>query len=449
MVGKQKNILLRGHGRLHSDIKKYLADDINVKVWVDQGKYTKRTGAEITHDLNTFYRALGTHKKTGALSVDYQYRKEFLSIYDELVKHTNTFLYIYSRKPILSGENNFMDMMDAFHIYIHFFIDLLKTNRIDYIFFSTVPHHADYVLYLVAKVLGIKTTAFFQAQELGKAFMVNDIEQLGSLDDTPEDTAPIPIKRNGRKSYFYMENLPKHRPYIKVTSALLFRRDIDLFFHRLMNLRKERRFKRDYKHLAASHLPTGKFVYFPLHLQPELTTMTFGGKFVDQALAIECLRALLPNEWWIVVKENPKQTAYARGALFFARLAKLSKVIYAGKTLDTFDLIKQSEFCATITGTTGFEALTFGKRALVFGQAWYQNLPGVIRYRDELTLDEIMSVDFSHTELELAYAKLVHSMVDIVVNTDHISLIDGFSTEKNTRALAAIINRVAQGGPPA
>ena len=405
MSGKT-NILLRGHGRLHADIKKYLAEDIEVKVWMDKGKYTKRTGADLTHDLDAFYRRLKIHKKTGALSVDYQYRREFLSISEKLAPHIPAFLYIYSRKPILNGENNFMDMMDSFHIYVHFFIDLLKSNDINYVFFSTIPHHADYILYLVAKELNIKTVAFLQSQEPGKAFMVSEIGDLGALSDNAEPVRPIPLQRNERKSYWYMQHIPRQRPYTKIISALLFRMDPDLFFHRLSTLRKARQFKRDYKRLTAAQLPTNPFVYFPLHLQPEFTTMSLGGKFVDQMLAIEHLRALLPDDWAIVVKEHPHQTTYARGALFFARLAKISNLCYVGKTFDTYDLIEKSQFCATVTGTAGFEALTFGKRVLVFGQAIYKNFPGVTQYRDGLTHEDVMSATLSHAEVEVAYAKL-------------------------------------------
>ena len=420
MSGKT-NILLRGHGRLHADIKKYLADNIEVKVWMDKGKYAKGTGADLTHDLNAFYRRLQIHKKTGALSVDYQYRREFLSISEKLAPHIPTFLYIYSRKPVLNGENNFMDMMDAFHIYVHFFIDLLKSNSIDYIFFSTIPHHADYILYLVAKELNIKTVAFLQSQEPGKAFMVSETGDLGALSENAESIRPTPLQRNERKSHWYMQHIPRQRLYTKIISALLFRMDSDLFFHRLSTLRKARQFKRDYKRLTATQLPTNPFVYFPLHLQPELTTMSLGGQFVDQMLAIEHLRALLPDDWAIVVKENPKQTAYARGALFFARLAKIPNLSYVGKTFDTYDLIEKSQFCATVTGTAGFEALTFGKHVLVFGQAIYKNFPGVVQYRNGLTHEDIMSATFSHAEVELAYAKLARTMVDLVVDADTIS----------------------------
>ena len=443
MSGKT-NILLRGHGRLHADIKKYLADNIEVKVWMDKGKYAKRTGADLTHDLNAFYRRLQIHKKTGALSVDYQYRREFLSISEKLAPHIPTFLYIYSRKPVLNGENNFMDMMDAFHIYVHFFIDLLKSNSIDYIFFSTIPHHADYILYLVAKELNIKTVAFLQSQEPGKAFMVSETGDLGALSENAESIRPTPLQRNERKSHWYMQHIPRQRLYTKIISALLFRMDSDLFFHRLSTLRKARQFKRDYKRLTATQLPTNPFVYFPLHLQPELTTMSLGGQFVDQMLAIEHLRALLPDDWAIVVKENPKQTAYARGALFFARLAKIPNLSYVGKTFDTYDLIEKSQFCATVTGTAGFEALTFGKHVLVFGQAIYKNFPGVVQYRNGLTHEDIMSATFSHAEVELAYAKLARTMVDLVVDADTIHQVNEFSAEENTRALANIINQTVR-----
>lgn len=441
---QHKNILLRGHGCLHPNIQRYLADDVKVKVWIDREKYKKRYNAPITHDLASFITHLKINRKTNALAIDYQYRSEFLSVYKELLRHTNTFLYMYSRKPILNGENNLMDMMDAFHIYIHFFIDLLKKNDIHCVFFPTAPHHSDYILYLVAKALNIKTVMFFQSEEPGKAFMSTSVEDMGSV-SCDDKIPPILIKRNERKSYFYMDKrFFTHRPYIKVLSALLFRRDMDLFFHRLMNARKERKFKRNYKSTITDTLPSGKFVYFPLHLQPELSTQTFGGKFVDQMLAVECLRIFLPDDWNIVIKENPRQTAYARGSLFFARLKKIPNTFYMSKALDTFDLIDKAEFCATITGMVGLEALTFGKRVLVFGKPWYQNLPGIISYRDDLTFEEFMSEQFSHEELEKTYAKLVHNMADVVIDPNYLDLVDDFSAEQNTKELAKIINQAVR-----
>jgi len=438
---RSRNILLYQFGELHADIRDYLADDIVVRAWVDKPKYPN-----ITHDMSLFYRALKPNKKTNNLSIQYRYRKEFLLIHKELAQYANTFMYIHSRRPTLNGENNFIDMMDAFHIYIHFFIDLLKTNDIHCVFFAEIPHHADFLLYLVTKALGVKTVLFNPSEEPGKSFISTDINEMGSLADNTDNLRPISIKQKERKQYHYMAK-PKidwRSANTRIFSALLFRRDIDLFFHRLMNIRKRRSFRQNYKKMVRHNLPSGKFVYFPLHLQPEMTTQSLGGAFVDQLLAIECLRALLPDEWHIIAKENPKQSAQARGALFFARLAKIPHTVYLDKSSDTFDLLEKCEFCATITGTAGFEALTFGKRALIFGQAFYKNLPGVIQYRDDLTLDDVMSVHFSHDELEIAYAKLVANMVDVITVSSRLCLVKNFNKEKNTRALAQLISQAAR-----
>ena len=129
----------------------------------------------------------------------------------------------------------------------------------------------------------------------------------------------------------------------------------------------------------------GDFVYFPLQLQPEMTTASLGGKFRDQAYAIERISKILPPNVRILVKENPKQGAYMRGQMFFRRLARIPYVTIVPTWTDTHALTDRSEFVAAITGTVGWEAIRQGKPALVFGNAWFQTLPGVHEYSDAIT----------------------------------------------------------------
>ena len=50
-----------------------------------------------------------------------------------------------------------------------------------------------------------------------------------------------------------------------------------------------------------------KYVYFPLHFEPERTTNPDGKEFQDQFIALTKLRQIIPEDIDIVVKEHPTQ----------------------------------------------------------------------------------------------------------------------------------------------
>jgi len=131
-------------------------------------------------------------------------------------------------------------------------------------------------------------------------------------------------------------------------------------------------------------VPGEPYIYFPLHLQPELTTSALGGAYADQMLAIEALSSWLPKGYFIYLKENPKQTEKQRGPLFYKRLAALKNVRLLSRTENSIALIKGSVGVATVTGTAGWEALFHGKPVLVFGLAWYRGFSGVTEFRRDL-----------------------------------------------------------------
>ena len=50
-----------------------------------------------------------------------------------------------------------------------------------------------------------------------------------------------------------------------------------------------------------------------------------------------------------------------------------------------------SLFVATITGTAAREAAIIGKKALIFGDSWFNNCPNVFSWNQELTFQEIIN----------------------------------------------------------
>ena len=63
-----------------------------------------------------------------------------------------------------------------------------------------------------------------------------------------------------------------------------------------------------------------KYVYLPLHYQPENTTCPLAGSFVDQQLIVNLLSYCLPEGVFLYVKEHPKQTAVGRTKDYYEKL---------------------------------------------------------------------------------------------------------------------------------
>jgi len=185
-----------------------------------------------------------------------------------------------------------------------------------------------------------------------------------------------------------------------------------------------------------------KFVYFPLHLQPELTTSGLGGIYVDQLLTIERLSKIIPADWCIYVKENPKQTELVRGKWFFARLRLIKNVKVVPLDFDTYSLIKNCIFVATITGTAGWEAISGGKNVLVFGNPEYKSLPGVFSYDEDFKLDDILNYKINHDELERELNLLLSKTGDGVIDESYSVMVENFNVIDNASNIATFIERL-------
>ena len=148
-----------------------------------------------------------------------------------------------------------------------------------------------------------------------------------------------------------------------------------------------------------------EFIYFPLHLQPEMTTSMLGGKYSDQALALEHLSRTIPKNMVIVVKENPKQLYKERTGDFFKRMNSIENLIFIGKSINSKLLISKCVIVATITGTAGWEAIRMGKPVIIFGKAWYRNFNGVYSFHNKINISSILKKKFSSEITELDFKK--------------------------------------------
>ena len=364
-----------------------------------------------------------------------------ISAYDEVKRNFFEYFCCHNRqKQVFLRREKFYDYIDFFNRYFQRFHKLLKDVNPDAVVFNNIPHLGpDIMLYYTAKALGVKTVMFYQSLFPNRVFCLNSIDDFSRMGELPVlGGGTYEIKRTFKKDLFYM----------KKRAGGLFNgitKPSRLYFA-FINLAKmgyaiqhKRRLKAA---TCASPDLEGNFVYFPLHLQPELTTNPLGGEYADQMLAIEHLSNMLPDDWLICVKENPYQDEYRRGRAFFERLAAVKKARLVPGDTSTYELMEKCRFVATVTGTAGWEAITGGKNALVFGQAWYKTLPGVFEFSKSLKLDDILNYRLDHAELQEAVNGLYGRLGCAIMNTDYGKNYPGYDEAQNRKAASDLIARL-------
>jgi capsule polysaccharide export protein KpsC/LpsZ len=143
-----------------------------------------------------------------------------------------------------------------------------------------------------------------------------------------------------------------------------------------------------------------------------------------------------------LVKENPKQDYQQRGAEFFRRLSTIKNATYIAKEVDTYYLMAHSQFVATITGTAGWESITGGKPCLVFGLAWYAQIPGVIKYSSTITVDEILETKINQQDQKNAFEKMYRKTRQGLVDCGYQSIFKDYSVEKNSTKLQNFLEEI-------
>lgn len=357
--------------------------------------------------------------------------------YDQILETTVEQLYRTSPDYSYRAHNirHVQDYLDYFHIVVDAAAEIIDGRKITHALFYCVPHlFYDTVFYEVAKAMGVKITILSWSQFEGRFFSMRDVSHLGNFDPTEIDASPYPINQGSVPDLFYMQDSWQRegqtgRISAKVVMQLLkhlLRSDPLKLLNPFAVSQNVKRISNLYGRLPDWRDPFAKFfhtnelayfeylaqfenksvdlnqkyIYVPLHNQPEMSTSALGGIFRDQALLIEALARDLPTDWKIFVKENPRQGAYARGPMFFHRLKRIPSVEIMPSNANTHALSKNAQFVASVTGTVGWEAIRQGTPAMVFGAAWYGSLEGVVHYKPGLDFMKIARTKVNHDKLQ-------------------------------------------------
>ena len=371
-----------------------------------------------------------------------------------------------------------------------FYLDLvgawlyvINSYNINLIISPTVPHRVfDYCLYVAAKITGVEIVMLQMTPFDSNTFIISDIERLPepkninrTSNEKPELLPVIERKITAvRKSY--KDAIPDYMVQHDTATRAFLKRALLV---PLQNLKKYRTPPNTYwvesgKRPQESHISWAKFyalhlkrllmvlrlraqyktlsneisgkkdyVFVALHYQPEETTCPTGGIYSNQIEIIRALVSSLPEETEIIVKEHKTQfnfhveAASGRDANYYKNILELSKKItLAPVDSDPFSLIDNAKFVVTVSGTVGWEAVQRGKPCLVFGRAWYENMPGVAKIESSKNLkDSINSIETIQNEITKDQLRHFHlELQHKLIMANHYKAFSRKGVDSNTSA---------------
>lgn len=323
-----------------------------------------------------------------------------------------------------AGILNYDTRIKLYYKHISHWSYVIDTFKPDILFNSSAPHQIyDYILYELCKLKKVKTIMVGLGFDLNLLYLKNDLrEGSGCLLPIYNRQKSRKIKRNDLKKSSlkvldkiktsYENAIPKrvhlqiHEKRINLYGELTLNfvklpmKFIQLFFTKLAK-KKSVSFREWYYNSIGSKLRlnsivkyyvnisskslnyNAKYIYLPLSYQPELASSPEGDIYVDQILMINIISKSIPKDWKIYVKEHPVQFTYTLGTnknvrsiKFYKEIKKIDKVQMVNFNENPFKLIDNCKAVATITGTTGWEALIREKPVLYFGYPWWQGCHG-------------------------------------------------------------------------
>lgn len=111
-----------------------------------------------------------------------------------------------------------------------------------------------------------------------------------------------------------------------------------------------------------------KSVFFPLHFQPEQSTLVGGIYFANQVGLIENISKSLPLGYTLVLKEHPAGRG-VRPAWQYRHLASFPNVMFSDAP--SKQIAEKSLATITITGTIGVEAMALDRPVVMLGRSFF------------------------------------------------------------------------------
>lgn len=142
------------------------------------------------------------------------------------------------------------------------------------------------------------------------------------------------------------------------------------------------------------------FYYYPLHVEPEASTLVDANVFSNQLLIIEQIAKAMPLGSRLLVKEHVPMVG-RRPAGFYESIKAIPDVHLVSPFNDSFTLLKRCRALITITGTAGWEALLLKRPLVVIGETEYNFLgEGIVRADSLVAMSKYLALAEAQVPIE-------------------------------------------------
>lgn len=140
-----------------------------------------------------------------------------------------------------------------------------------------------------------------------------------------------------------------------------------------LKVRQSVEWKRTVDRYSEEAIPKKEYIYFPLSVNPEASTMVVAPNFVDPLMVIECLSKNVPSSMEIYVKEHRPMVGLRKRS-FYDKLRSFPNVRFISALADGVSLMRNARLTVVVTGTSGWESLLVGTPVLTFAQTSYTSI---------------------------------------------------------------------------
>lgn len=187
-------------------------------------------------------------------------------------------------------------------------------------------------------------------------------------------------------------------------------------FRKIRENRKVKQLLKQWEKISVeiSKIPKNKkIILYPLQMQPEANLDVWGNTYQNQTNLIKNLTAVIPNNWIIVVKTNPK-SKYEMSAELLKLLEKEQNVIALDRNIGMKEIFTLSDLIVTVTGTIAIEAVLSSKPLALFGTSIVSQTNGVKMINNyekiKVLIEEIENSSFKLAQKE-DKRELIHKMM--------------------------------------